>query len=204
MLLGLDLFPVQQLSLFQPWQALFILIIRAVIAAFLINLDEAVEGQNRTGCTQLGRACVHVDIDADLVKNRSRHLTGDGPLPDQRVEPQLILIEHVGNVVRLAREQGWADGLVGLLRVLGLGFIEARVFGHVGRAVVAGDQVPGAIQRFLGQLNAVGPHVGDQTHGLAADFHAFVEFLRHAHGVGGGEPELAAGFLLQGRSGERR
>ena len=93
---------------------------------------------------------------------------------------------------------------MGFLRVLGLGFIEARVFGHVSGAVVAGNQVPGAVERFLRQLYAVGPHVGDQTDGLAADFHAFVEFLRHAHGVGGGEPELAAGFLLQGRSVERR
>ena len=102
MLFGLDTFPVQQLPPFQPWQALFILIIRAVIAAFLIYFDEAVKSQHRARGAELGSACVYVDIYTNLVKDRCRHLTGDGPLPDQRVEPQLILIEHLGNVVGLA------------------------------------------------------------------------------------------------------
>ena len=49
-------FPGSAAVQFQPWQALLILIIRAVIAAFLIDLNEAIEGQNRAGRSQLGRA----------------------------------------------------------------------------------------------------------------------------------------------------
>ena len=90
------------------------------------------------------------------------------------------------------------------LRVLCFGLIETRVFRQVDCAVIPADQFACAIQRFFGQLHAIGSHVGNQTHGLAVDVHPFVQLLRHTHGVSGGEAQFTAGFLLHGRGGERR
>ena len=52
--------------------------------------------------------------------------------------------------------------------------------------------------------DAVGSHIGDQAHGLAADIDAFIKALRDLHGALGVEAQLAAGFLLQGRGLEGR
>jgi hypothetical protein len=103
-----------------------------------------------------------------------------------------------------AEHRGGADGLVGLLGVLGLGLEQARAGGQVVLAVALGDQGADLVQRLLGQVHRVGTHVGDQADGLAADVHAFVELLRHAHGAAGGEAQLARGLLLQGGGGEGR
>ena len=58
--------------------------------------------------------------------------------------------------------------------------------------------------RLARHLHAVGPHVGDQAGGLAADIDALVELLRQPHGLLRAEAELARGLLLQRRGGERR
>ena len=58
--------------------------------------------------------------------------------------------------------------------------------------------------RLVGDLHAVGTHIGDEADGLAADVDAFVEALRDPHGVRRREAELAARFLLQRRGGEGR
>ncbi len=56
----------------------------------------------------------------------------------------------------------------------------------------------------LRHLHAVGPHVGDQADGLAADVHALVQLLRHPHRRLRAEAELAAGVHLEAGRGERR
>ncbi len=58
--------------------------------------------------------------------------------------------------------------------------------------------------RLGGDLHAVGAHISNEADGLAADVDALIEPLRHPHGVGRREAELAAGLLLQRRGGERR
>ena len=57
---------------------------------------------------------------------------------------------------------------------------------------------------LVGQRHRVGTHVGDEADGAFAEIHAFIELLRQAHGALRGEAELARGFLLQRRGGERR
>ena len=64
--------------------------------------------------------------------------------------------------------------------------------------------VADGVDRLARHLHAVGPHVGDEADGLAADVDAFIELLRHAHRLLRAEAELARGFLLQGRGGEGR
>ena len=82
------------------------------------------------------------------------------------------------------------------LRILGLGLIDARFFGQITAVEAVRDGFARGGNRAVIHLYTVGPHVSDST--------VFVEALRHAHRVAGGESELASGFLLQRRRGERR
>ena len=77
-------------------------------------------------------------------------------------------------------------GLVGAC--LGWQCMVAVAFGYVGTQL---------LQRILCKIDRVGSHIGDQTHGIAANVHAFIQLLCHAHGAAGGEAKLARGLLLQ-------
>jgi hypothetical protein len=66
------------------------------------------------------------------------------------------------------------------------------------------DDVMRLLLGRLREVDRVGPHVGDEPGGLAADLDALVETLGHRHGPLRPEPELAAGLLLQRTRGERR
>ena len=66
------------------------------------------------------------------------------------------------------------------------------------------DHIAHLADCFRHHGDAVGPHIGDQTDGLAADIDALIEFLCRLHGARGGEAELARRFLLQRRRGEGR
>ena len=66
--------------------------------------------------------------------------------------------------------------------------------GHVLGAVEVAGLLAGGGQGGLGQRRAVRTHVGDVA--------VLVQALRHAHGVLGGQPQLARGLLLEGRGGE--
>ena len=85
---------------------------------------------------------------------------------------------------------------MGLLRVLGLGFVMAWFF----RAEMAGETVgnlgPRRADGAVVHLHAVGSHIGDRAR--------LIQRLRHPHRVAGGETQLARGLLLQGGGGERR
>src|SRR5262249_61135811 len=94
--------------------------------------------------------------------------------------------------------------LVRLVRVLCLALVLARRGRHIVAAVIGADQAAGGGERLLGDVDAVGAHIGNEADGLAVDVDAFIEPLRDAHGVGGREAELAACVLLQRRRGERR
>ncbi|OIQ68092.1 hypothetical protein GALL_503200 [mine drainage metagenome] len=89
------------------------------------------------------------------------------------------------------------------LGVLGLGLVLARRLGHIGVAVILADHLARLRDRRTVDLHAVGSHISNEAGGLAADVDALVEPLRDPHGVRRGKAELAAGFLLQRRGGER-
>ena len=93
---------------------------------------------------------------------------------------------------------------MGLLGVLRLGAVAARRGGEVALAVFLADDATGIGDGLRRHVDAVGPHVGDKTHRLAADLDTLVELLRGAHGLGGSEAELARGLLLERRGGEGR
>ncbi len=91
---------------------------------------------------------------------------------------------------------GGADGLVGLLRVLALARVEARLVRHGLGPVELRCLLARRVDRLLRERGRVGAHVGDVA--------VLVERLRDAHGLPRGEAELARRLLLQRRRGEGR
>ena len=103
-----------------------------VVPALLIDAQETVEGDRRAG----GRA-VAVRPSSEAISTLTPvdlgacHLARERALPDELVEPRLVLVERACERARLAGEIGGSDRLVRLLRVLGLGAVAAGFLGHV-------------------------------------------------------------------------
>src|SRR6185437_8318954 len=127
-----------------------------------------------------------------------------GALPDQLVELALVGLEIAGDLLRPAEHVGRTDRLMRLLRILGLGLVDARLVRPVVVAVLLLDQAARRGDRLARHGDAVGSHVGDETNRLAGDVDALIEALGDPHGPAGAEPELARGLLLEGRGGEGR
>ena len=201
-----EILALQRFALAHGGQAAAVLVVAVVVAAFLIEREEAVEFDHLAGGAQFqhARARLGGDIDGGAFQFGQFHLAGDGADPDQFVEPGLIGIEAAAHLGGAARQIGRADGFVRFLRVLGLGLVLARRVRHIGVAVVLADHLARLRDRRGVDLHAVGSHIGDEAGGLAADIDAFIEPLRDPHGMRGRKAELAAGFLLQRRGGEGR
>ena len=139
MLLGLDLAVGDAVALGERRQAAAVVVLgvivlalldhaHAVVAAFLVDLEEAVELHDGAGGAQhveLAVAALDLDVGGGLLQLGGRHLARDGALPDQLVEPRLVALEIARDVLRAARDVGRADRLVRFLRVLGLGLVLA-------------------------------------------------------------------------------
>ena len=192
------------LALADVGQDAFGLVVAVFVASFLVKAEETVECHHRAGGAQLGAPVRRGHVNGHLVEHRVRHLAGHGAFPDEVVKPRLVLVQARLEIAWPAGDVGGADGLVRLLGVLGLGFVDARRIGHVGRAVGGIDLAPAGGDGLAGHLDAVGPHIGDQADGFAADVDALVKPLGDLHGVLGAEVQLARRFLLQRRRGERR
>ena len=141
----------------------------------------------------VGRRAADPDADGDAAG--VGHLRGEGPLPDQRVEGELLAVaEFPGHRLRRAERRGRSDRLVGLLGVLRLGRVLLRSVGEIRLAVPVGDGRARRREGLVGENDVVGPHVGDEA--------LLVEALGEAHDLRGGQAESTAGLLLQGRGHE--
>ena len=98
------------------------------------------------------------------------------------------------------------DGLVGILCGSGaLGLPCALVGADIGFTVGPCDIFLCGGNGFIRDAQAVGTHVGDQTHGaVACNVHAFVQGLGSAHGAGGRKAQAAGCLLLQGTGDKSR
>ena len=205
MLLGHDLAALERIARrHRRQQAALVLVARRIVAAFLIELQETVEGHGLAGRAKAHAAVGRGEVGDHPVEQRARHLARHGALPDQLVEAALVVVEPAPDDLRRAREIGRPDRLVRLLGVLGPGAIGARLVRQVALAVGACDPLPAGGERLAGHLHAVGAHVGDQADRLAIERDALEQALRGAHRAIGAEAELARRFLLQGRGRERR
>ena len=95
---------------------------------------------------------------------------------------------------------------MGVLRSRGaLGLPRPLVGADILFAVGPGNILLGRRHGFVRDAEAVGTHVGDQTHGaVARDVHAFVQGLGGPHGAGGRKAQPTGRFLLQGTGDEGR
>ena len=90
---------------------------------------------------------------------------------------------------------GRPDGLVRFLRILGLASVLARLVGQIARVIPVGHRLARGADRLACHLHPVRTHVSDQP--------VLVELLGDPHRVACRKPQLARGFLLQRRGGER-
>ena len=185
-------------------QAAVLVVLRRVVAAFLVELEKAVEGDGRAGGAQADLPVGRRDLGGHPVEQRARHLAGERALPDQLVQAALIVVEKAPDRLRRAAHVGRPDRLVRLLGVLGPGLIGARLLRQIAVAVDLRDLPPARVQRLARELHAVGAHVGDQADRVAVQIDALEQALGGAHGALGAEAELARRLLLQGGGGERR
>ena len=188
----------------QHRQAGFVVITGSGVVAvlvFLVDGNEAGEGQHLAAGPE--HAVADGDVDGGGIELRRCHLAGQRALPDHGVELELLGRQEGLDRFRGAEDRGRPDGFVRFLGVLRLVLVADRALGQVVGVKVFADVIADFGQRVVGQHHGVGTHVGDQADLALADIDPFVELLRGAHGAVGGHAELAHGFLLQGRGGER-
>ncbi len=133
------------------------------------------------------------DLQGGAQQTRVGHLRSHRALPDQLVKTGLVGRQR--QRLRPLAEIGGADGLVGFLRVLDLGLVLPRAAVE-GVAIHLLDRLGRLAQGPVAQRGGVGTVVGDDA--------VLEQPLGRAHRAVGREPELAIGFLLQRRRGERR
>src|SRR2546430_1607482 len=174
-----------------------------LVARLEVHAQEPIEEHAASARAQQVLACLHVETRA--LETRRCHLRRDRPLPDDRVELQLVGFEVPLHTVRGPRKIRGPDRLVRLLRALRTGLVVARLIDRVGRAEFLRDDLTRLVERALGDVERVGAHIGDETdRGALPDRDAFIELLRQDHRPLHRIAELAGCLLLQGRGGEGR
>ena len=184
----------QRLALHDLRQALVVLV-HHIVAAFFVDAHETVKQHHLTGGTQHHLLVVRADIDRGALQPGTGHLAGQCALPDQIIKLALIVLGHL-QARGVAAHVGGADTFVRFLGVFGFVFIDARLARHIVLAVAFCDFATRGSHGLGGHVDTVGPHIGDQT--------GLIEALRRVHALLCTHAELAARFLLQGRSHERR
>ena len=96
-----------------------------------------------------------------------------------------------------------AHRFMGFLCIGSLGFIDAWFFRQICLAKSVCDNRTGGLNRLIAHLHTICAHIGDKASGFRADIDTLIQLLGNLHGAAGREAELARGFLLQGRGGER-
>ena len=202
---GRHLARIQVLALRELGQALLGVVGGSLVDRLDVGAQEAVEGDGTTGCREGGSPDVTVgnadrggrggaDRHRESLALGVSHLGGQGSHPDELVELELVAGQAgLGRGAEVLA--GGTDGLVGLLGVLDLGGVDARLVRDVVGTVELSGLAAGRTDGLLGQGHRVGTHVGDVA--------ALVKLLGHRHGALGGEAEFTAGLLLQGRGAER-
>ncbi len=102
-----------------------VVFVAVIVAAFVIDLEEAVEEDDLTGGAQNDLTIRAADIDGGAFHPGGGHLAGDGALPDQVVQLLLVGLGRFQLVGRHAHV-GRADAFMRFLRVLGLVLVHPR------------------------------------------------------------------------------
>ena len=139
-----------------------------------------------------------LDVDTHLVESGLRHLRGDGPLPDEVVQPQLVAVEGRRHALGGTQHGGGPDRFVRLLGVPRTRLVPAVLRQRVRGAVLGLHELGDLEEGRVGDVHRVGPHIGDQPDGsLTGQRDAFVQPLGDRHRLARGVAELPRGLLLQ-------
>ena len=171
-----------------------------VIRAFNICTEETRLIPDRAGSLEYDISVVfHLAayLQGHATPNGILHLTGQGSLPDQLIESRLIATKLALDCIRM----GWGitsgtNSFVRLLSILDLALVGARLVRQELCAKGLSDAGSCLLNRQIAQHDRIGPHVCYET--------VLVELLSCAHGSTSVKAELAAAFLLQRGSNERR
>ena len=153
------------------------IVLHDVVQAFLINRHVAWLHQRRSVGAEHGAFRTvgpGQQFDCDRIEYCRCHLTGHGALPDQGVQPKLIRFQVLFDVVRQNVGGRRTNGLVRFLGILRLGLVDSRLVRQPLFAVELHDHVANMPDRFLGQVERIGAHVGDETNRAFADVDALV------------------------------
>ena len=175
-------------------------VVALLVAALLVGLQEAAEGDDRAARGELGhrRALHRASRDDDGCRRSFRvgHLRGDRALPDQVVELPVVATKHTLELPwRTEGVAGGADGLVGFLSILALARVHSRLVRHALGAIERTRLRSRGRDCLLREVERVGTHIGDVA--------VLVQPLRNAHCLASGEAKFARRLLLQGRGAER-
>ncbi len=184
----LEIVEIEGLSLGEVGKENFSVVERGIRVVLALDVDPQKAGKENTGaaCAELALSRLYPGGHLQLL--RVGHLRCEGALPDHVIEGAVLAGK--GRLFGCPEGgPGRPDRLVGLLCARLRGEL-SRLLEEIVRAVALLHGAPGAADRFAGEMGRVGPHVGDEP--------LFVEALGDAHGVAGGETELAVCLLLEG------
>ena len=193
MLHGFDALFGQSFALRHGRQTIGIFII-IVVAAFLIEFQEAIETHDLSRRTQINllvSAAIHAgcNINAGALKLGRFHLARNGARPDEIIEFGLFdIFSAAVEFARQAAEVGRAHGFMRFLRIFRLGRIFARDAWQIFAAKFLLDHTTRAGNGFGRHIDTVGPHISDDA--------VFIETLCNLHGARWCETKLARSFLL--------
>ena len=173
-----------------------------LVPALFVDRDKAGELHGLMGRTEhMTRAG---GVNGNRVKDGVGHLGCQKTAPDQLIKPVLIPVQTAFDPLRVKLHMGWPDGFVGILRAgFCLEHVELAVI--VRLAIAGADQSGGCRHGLIGQAQRIGSHIGNQAEGaLPGHIDAFIELLRHGHGMLGRHAQLPGCLLLQRRGSKRR
>ena len=174
MLLGFNVAQLGFVAFLHRRQKRFALLVGffAVVAALNIKRHET--GDAHGGAVGAEGVLAGLQIHGDRVNRGVNHLAGEGALPDQFIQPELLGLQALLNVGRGARRQRRAHRLVRLLRVFGFVFKRARLGRQRVGAMQFGNRLANFGNRLAGERDRVGAHVGDQPGAAVFQFGALV------------------------------
>ncbi len=202
MLLGVEIFSLQNLPFRQIRQQAQIFLFAVLVLTFNINLHEAGETNHRAGRPE-GVAPVQ-QVNGCRVNDRRSHLTGKITFPNQLVKLVLLGVQKRLQIRGLAPDVGRTDSFVRVLN-FALAVINARLLRHIILTVGFGNIRLRRSLRFRRDTRGVRSHVADKTdHAFLADVDAFKKLLSQLHRFLGQNAVLAVCFLLHAACRERR
>ena len=106
MLFRTELIEVNDVAFFDLRQQAVALIILGVILSFLVHGDEAGLDENGSVSSEYvtGVFRARGEIDRNRIEYGGDHLAGHRSFPDQRVKPELVVLERPLEVVGMARD----------------------------------------------------------------------------------------------------